>query len=134
MTDRYPRQILVVLQILYGISLGLVKTSICLFYIKIFFIRPFRIVTWIVMAVIVAWSTMVVLTAFLLCRPLAFNWDPTIPGGKCGNQPATFIAVGALNIATDLLVLCLPIPMVWKLQIPRANKIALSGVFGVGFL
>lgn len=127
-------KIIIPLQILYGSTLALIKTSICLFYIRIFSIRSFRIAAQATMGIIIAWGVMVVLTAFLLCRPLAYNWDPTIPGGTCANQDATFIAVGALDVVMDTLILILPLPTIWNLQIPRSNKIALSGIFGLGVL
>jgi hypothetical protein len=106
----------------------------CLFYIRIFFVRSFRIAARIVIALTVAWSTMVVLTAFLLCKPLAFNWDPATPGGSCANQPAAFIAIGALDLIMDCMVLCLPLPMIWNLQISQPHKIVLSAIFGLGIL
>lgn len=127
-------KILVAMQVFYGSVLALIKTSICLFYIKIFFVKPFRIACWIVIAFIICWGTMVVLTGFLLCTPLAFNWDPTIPGGKCANERAAFIAVGVLDLLTDVCVFVLPIPMIWQLQVAKGNKMALFAIFGLGIL
>lgn len=48
------------------------------------------------MGFIACWGIMVILTAFLLCQPLAYNWDQFILGGKCANERAAFIAVGVL--------------------------------------
>lgn len=46
----------------------------------------------------------------------------------------SYVITGAFNIVTDFVVLCLPIPYVWKLKTNQSNKIALTGIFGVGFL
>lgn len=38
------------------------------------------------------------------------------------------------NIISDVLVLVLPLPMIKGLKLPRNQKIALAGIFGLGFL
>lgn len=126
-------QVLVAMQVFYATTLGLIKISICLFLARIFSAaNHFRLWSYAVIAFITAWSTMVILTAFVLCQPVAFNWDNTIPGGKCANQPAAFLAIGILDLMVDLMVLVLPLPMIWNLQLPLTNKIALFAIFGVG--
>ena len=60
-------------------------------------------------------------------------WDPSIPG-VCGNQHAGLLATGIGNIATDLLILSLPVPRVWNMQVSRGSKAALTGIFGIGLL
>jgi hypothetical protein len=70
----------------------------------------------------------------LICKPIEMNWNPTVEGGSCGNQNAAFTAVGIVDIITDLIILILPVPMVYKLQVPRANKIGLCCIFGTGLL
>ncbi len=86
------------------------------------------------MAGCVCWFVPVFLEEIPLCRPFAFNWNPSIEGGRCDNRPAAYLAAGIINLLTDLMVLCLPVPMVWNLQLPRRRKIALSTVFGAGFV
>jgi len=105
-----------------------------MFYTRVFNIRSVRLAAQIICAIIFLWCLTVILSAFLLCRPFAFNWDPTIPDGRCGNRVLSYVLTGVLNIITDVLVLCLPIPVIWNLQMRVANKIALTGVFAVGFL
>lgn len=72
-----------------------------------------------VMIFCICWALMTILIGFCICRPLAYNWDMTIPGGSCADQNAAYVAVGGVDIATDLSVLVLPIPMIRKLQMPR---------------
>lgn len=64
---------------------------------------------------------MCILIAFLICRPLAKNWDQSITTGSCGNQRASWIAIGATDILADVCVMMLPIPMLMKLQMPLAT-------------
>ena len=105
-----------------------------LFYFRIFGTKQsFRISVFIVMAIVWAWSVSVILETFLLCRPLAYNWDTTIRG-TCGNRNATYVVAGTMNLITDLLVMALPVPHIWKLQLNVAKKVALSSVFCLGLL
>ncbi|KAI9875186.1 MAG: hypothetical protein M1830_008779 [Pleopsidium flavum] len=124
---------LIAIQILWATSLMFIKISILLFYMRIFEVRFFRIAAQATMVFVVLWALSVILCGFLLCRPFAYNWDQSIPG-SCGHQILSYILTGALNICTDVMVLSLPIPMVWKLQTDRANKVALTAIFGLGFL
>jgi hypothetical protein len=120
------------IETVYALSMGTIKISILLFFLRIFITKPFRIAAWIGMAVAVLWGVSVVVEGFLLCRPLAFNWDQTIPGGKCGDRNAAFVAAGALNMITDLGIMVLPLPFIWALQMSNSNKVALSTVFLLG--
>lgn len=127
-------QDLVVVQLMWTFSLMFCKFSLLTFYVRIFAIRSFRIMAYVVATIVTGWAISVFLETFLLCRPFAYNWDPTITDFTCGNRNAAYIGAGSLNIVTDLMVLILPIPMVWNLQIPRRNKAILTAVFGMGLL
>ena len=50
------------------------------------------------------------------------------------NFYAYFIGKAIPNICTDLALLFLPIPYIWRLHQSRAQKVALCGVFGLGGL
>jgi len=122
-------------QILWATSLLFTKASILLFYMRIFDVSVtwVRAVSRLATVAITLWCLSVILCGFLLCRPFAFNWDQTIPGGRCGNQILSYILTGSFNIVTDVIVLCLPMPMVWRLQMPLPNKIAVTVIFAIGF-
>ncbi|KAJ5738593.1 hypothetical protein N7493_001748 [Penicillium malachiteum] len=122
------------LETLYGIVLALVKTSIMAFYIRIFGSnRSFRIQVAITMTIVWMWTASVILETFLLCRPLKYNWDTSI-SGVCGDRNAAYVVAGTMNLITDLMVMALPMPHIWKLQLGTAKKVALSGVFSIGLL
>ena len=89
------------------------------------------------MAVCATWAIMTILFAFLICLPLDYNWKmfslkPT--SGNCGNLLSGFTAVGVVDILTDLSILILPLPMIWRLQLPNRNKMALAIILGLGIL
>lgn len=43
------------------------------------------------------------------------------------------IANAVLNISSDLLIMAIPAPLVFKVKIPLRNKLILAGMFFVGF-
>lgn len=77
----------------------------------------------------------VFLTITLGCFPTQKNWQvlPS-PGLKCTFKMQNFYVSTILNVLTDALVLAIPIPLLWQLQVPKRQKIALvlllcSGMF-----
>lgn len=49
-------------------------------------------------------------------------------------QVQFFQAMGSIALVEDIIILCLPIPVFWKLQINSRQKIALTMVFSLGGL
>ncbi|KAJ0166102.1 hypothetical protein CTA2_8648 [Colletotrichum tanaceti] len=121
-------------QTLFAICLGFIKIGITLMLQRIFFVRTFKIAAWITTGLCVCWMFFTILIGIFICQPVAMNWDPTTPGGTCGNQNAAFAAVGFFDLVTDLIILVLPIPMVYKLQLRWPHKVALYVIFGAGAL
>lgn len=76
---------------------------------------------------------MTVLIGFLICRPVEKNWDPTAEG-VCGDRIAGYTAVSVVNVIVDILMLVLPLPMVFNLQVKRGYKVGLFSVFGIGIV
>ena len=67
------------------------------------------------------------------CTPVEKFFDPKIPG-HCVSLIPPDIAWGCMNMLSDLAIAILPIPMIWKLKLPRRGKILLSLVFLSGLL
>ncbi|KAK0617793.1 integral membrane protein [Bombardia bombarda] len=125
-------KILIAVQFLWAISLSLCKISILLLYTKIFSV-PFMIkAAYAMVGFIVAWALTTIFLGFFICRPFAFNWDQSIPGGVCGNQVTSYLATGALNLVTDIVVMLMPLSYLWKLQLKTYKKVALMATFSMG--
>lgn len=122
------------LQFLWALSLAFSKISILLLYSSVFAVPT---VIWTARASIVfiaLWAIATIITGCLICQPFEMNWNPTLPGGHCGDQVLSFTITGVLNLLTDLMVLLLPIPYLVKLQMRLYKKIVLIGVFSIGLL
>ena len=89
-----------------------------------------------IMGVVVAVTYIAVfLTIIFGCYPTQRNWQVVpYPGLKCTFKMQNFYVSTVLNVLTDALVLAIPLPLLWKLQVPKRQKIALvlllcSGMF-----
>ncbi|KAK3952040.1 hypothetical protein QBC32DRAFT_213470 [Pseudoneurospora amorphoporcata] len=122
------------LKFFWALSLGLSKTSILLLYSSVFAVRPVLWTARCAIVFITLWVIGTIMAGLLICRPFARNWDQSIPGGKCGDQVLSFTITGVLNLLTDLVVLLLPMPYLYRLQMRTYKKVVLMGVFGVGLL
>lgn len=85
-------------------------------------------------AVVITWWFGNFFADLLICIPVQHNWNQNIRGAHCGNHRLLYIVTPIPWIVTDLAILILPIPMAWSLQMPRKQKIALTGVFLLGGL
>ncbi|KAL4987808.1 hypothetical protein BDW68DRAFT_101874 [Aspergillus falconensis] len=125
-------KLIIPLQFLWVLSLSCTKVSILFLYLHIFPVRWLVVSSYATMAVIVAWAIATILAGCLICRPFAYNWDKTIPGGHCGDQVTSFTITGIINLVTDVVVLVLPMPNLSRLQMATYKKVTLITVFGLG--
>ncbi|KAL8860981.1 MAG: hypothetical protein Q9178_002494 [Gyalolechia marmorata] len=121
---------------LWTISMALIKVSILLFYRRLF-PRENTTATWrlchlLLMILSVALGVIGVLGFALQCTPVAYNWDLTIPGGRCMNREAFTKFTNMGNIVTDILILVMPISIVWSLHLPKNKKIGVCMLFLLG--
>ena len=126
-------KLMVSYSLIYTFAISTIKLSVLLFYLRVFVGQRFRLITKIVAGVVVVYTLANVLLLVLICRPFAANYDMTV-GGSCGDQPTAYISIGAYNIISDVVILCLPIPMVWRLKAKREMKIGLTLIFLVGLM
>lgn len=127
-------QLYVPTQLLWGASNSCVKLSILDLYTKIFPKPAFRKICYTTMALTLCYFLTVFLETFLMCRPFAFSWDRTVPGGTCANTNLAYMFSGITNLLIDALVVTLPMPMLWGLHLPKPKKMELAGMFGFGYM
>ncbi|TGO65388.1 hypothetical protein BOTNAR_0078g00140 [Botryotinia narcissicola] len=118
--------------VIYVACLGLSKFSLLLFYNRLSPVQWFRNAVYFLMFVVVGHSFALIFALIFLCKPLAMNWDYDILDGTCIDRTAIYIATAALNVATDIALLALVVPMIVDLQMPRIQKVGLIVIFLVG--
>jgi hypothetical protein len=89
-------------------------------------------VTYIVaMIVISGWNIAQLFSVVFICWPVAGFWDKTIQA-TCQNQHLGVYVNAAGNLVTDIAIILLPLPSLWRLHLPRSQKWALFAIFGIG--
>ena len=127
-------QTFVGIQTLYFLNAVLTKVSLLLLYYRIFgVVKKFRIAIYVSLFIVVAYWIPCTIIAFLGCTPFERNWNKTIPG-SCVDLVTFFRWNGICNLLIDFLILLLPLPMVWTLNIPVRQRLELTGIFALGLL
>ncbi|ATY59049.1 integral membrane [Cordyceps militaris] len=92
----------------------------------------------IVVAVIsVLWALGVIFFTTFACTPVSFYWNKSGRDGHCMSRHRYKngnIVFGVLGMVTDFVVLVIPMPTLWKSQMRRKQKIAMTGVLGIGLV
>ncbi|RBR18898.1 uncharacterized protein FIESC28_05820 [Fusarium coffeatum] len=117
----------------YAASLYFTKMSFLFQYYRLMSVSRMRWVYIASMVVVTIWSASQIIGISFLCVPLQAVWDPRIKG-KCFRHQLVMWYVNAIvHIVIDFAIIVMPLPIVWRLQLPRAQKLLLSGIFGLGF-
>ncbi|KKA21752.1 hypothetical protein T310_4273 [Rasamsonia emersonii CBS 393.64] len=123
---------LLIAEILYVSNLVWTKISILMMYYRIFHFPFFKRWAYIIGAFIIIWLILVIFLFIFTCVPIEKQWNPMVPG-HCISLVGIGVANSASTILSDLAILILPIRQIWKLQLRKAEKVALTFAFGLGF-
>ncbi|KAL8851941.1 MAG: hypothetical protein Q9221_003152 [Calogaya cf. arnoldii] len=126
-----------VFQILYAHGMTVIKLSILLFYCRLFpresTSKRWRFCVYAIAAVCIGFFISRITSTIFQCRPMSYFW--TRQGdGKCINELALIYFSQSLSVLTDIFILTLPMPVVWKLRLRKSKKIGVVGIFLLGSL
>ena len=107
------------------------KVAILILYLRIGVQRAFRRLVWACIAVVTDTAIASVTASIFQCTPVRKAWYSDIDG-SCIDVNALFFANAGLDIFQDAFIYILPMRMLYQLQVPRRQKIALILVFAVG--
>lgn len=65
------------------------------------------------------------------CTPVALAWDKTLEG-TCVDVTTVFYSHAGINISLDFIIYITPMPMLWSVQRPIRERMALIVVFAIG--
>ncbi|KAJ6118981.1 hypothetical protein N7471_013601 [Penicillium samsonianum] len=68
-----------------------------------------------------------------MCDPIPSYWTVD-PSGSCLDQRAALIADSVISVVTDGIILVLPLPLTWSLQMSRNKKLRVVGILSAGGL
>ncbi|KAI9803689.1 MAG: hypothetical protein M1833_000601 [Piccolia ochrophora] len=118
--------------ILYTAGYPLSKISLTLFYRRLFVQRWFRVLCWILVGIFICYSVSVNIANICSVIPTNAYWDHDVTPTKAIDGNALFQANAAFNIATDFLLLIMPMTVLWKLKISNTQKLGVSLIFVLG--
>lgn len=112
----------------------LIKASVLFLYHRVFFVsRNFTRGLWAVGLFVFSYSGILAVSSLLQCTPLSHIWDPNVPG-KCKAIPLIGTILAVFNVLTDIVILVMPMPMLWKLHMETKEKLSIMAIFLLGGL
>jgi hypothetical protein len=123
----------------YLFTLTMVELSILVFYLSFATQRKSRILVYICIAILAAVSVVMILIVTLQCpkKPLsALTVGVFVPRGRtyCWELWIVLYWQSCFNIASDLVILVMPMPLLFCLRMHKTKRWSLVAVFSVGLL
>ncbi|KEY69046.1 hypothetical protein S7711_03344 [Stachybotrys chartarum IBT 7711] len=120
----------------YSVLLWLLKGAMCTFYFRLMKdLEGYRGRIYFGFCFIVASWLVVMLNLFLSCRPFSHMWqiNPN-PGLQCqpAISPSLIWTYLSFNVATDLYLIAIPMPMLFKAEMPWFKRTWLVALFSCG--
>ncbi|KAM0705658.1 hypothetical protein Q7P35_007018 [Cladosporium inversicolor] len=120
-------------QIIYPLSLATTKLSFLALYYRVFPPPTMnRVFFWGTTGIIVVYTIIIMFVNAFECPNPSDAWLPSFPSPECNDLKGSYYSMAGINIATDLLVLILPIKPALGLQVNRRRKYAVVGIFMIG--
>ncbi|KAK6223000.1 hypothetical protein QIS74_03845 [Colletotrichum tabaci] len=124
----------------YVLSTAFIKISLLFQYLRIFdqpsFSRRLCIFTIIFTSL---WSLTYSFLGWVPCLPVRAYWDWSVPATRWAYGSltpeifsATYESHSAVNVALDLLVLAIPIPIYFRTNVPFKSKLGLLALLAIG--
>jgi len=130
-TRQLAMECFIISQALYKASINTCKASILLLYLRLFVQRKFRLICWLMIGFVVAFGIATTLGSIFQCQPIQRAWNKHLTG-HCLDTTAFWYANAAFSILGDLLILIIPMPLVYRLNLPLNQRLSLLVVFGLG--
>ncbi|KAL4808625.1 hypothetical protein BDV18DRAFT_88184 [Aspergillus unguis] len=129
------RKFCYVATVLYCPMALLTKIALLSIIIRIF--APYKMKVLFIYAFLAAltiYYTIAEVVKIRMCDPVPAYWTQDDPNAKCLDQRAALIADSVISVVSDLLILTLPLPLTWSLQMSRNKKLRVVGMLSAGGL
>ena len=124
-------QVIYATGIIYTFGTFLFKVSALCLLGRIFPGRRYRWILWATGVFASTYTTIQIFGILFACVPISANWYPSI-AGRCIDLTKLFLACSSCNIATNFILVHLPMPQLWRLKITTAQKFQLTTIFVLG--
>jgi hypothetical protein len=108
--------------------------SILCLYIRIFPETNFH--RYCIVTIVLLTISVLILVPMIIwqCVPIHAIWDLGRSHAQCLNVSGVAYANAGVNLATEIVILILPLPLLHKLRVSKSTKAALYAIFGTGIL
>ena len=137
----WTHRIVVFLEVLYAQQLsstlvfGFTKLSVLLFYKRVFRGNTFNAAVWTMIGIVFVWTVSFFFANLLQCYPIWINWNASgAQADQCIKTNAMYLAQAWTDVLTDIMILSLPVPCIWALQMPARHKVGVTAIFLLGLL
>ncbi|KAG6354181.1 hypothetical protein INS49_004785 [Diaporthe citri] len=124
------------LEILFGIAITTVKFSILWFYWELFAtsggVTHNKRIIQVAAVACTIWFLVMNFLVIFQCIPIHAYWDKLAQPLYCMDTPKLLLAYELTNLFLDVFILCIPMPIVWQLNLKSSKKISLLGIFFLG--
>ncbi|KAL8704957.1 MAG: hypothetical protein Q9201_001903 [Fulgogasparrea decipioides] len=129
---KFASWIFIAIEIVWNAATICVRVSMLLLYMRIFPVRKFHLICWANVGFNGLVFMSIVLGTCLICTPITWSFDKSDPNGKCGDLQSFERYTAVMSLITDAIIVVLPMPMLWGLQMKMQKKVGISIVFGLG--
>lgn len=133
LVEQYFKYLLVVSTYYYS-TVAIPKLAVLALYGRLWTVNPYRTIITVMASVITLTAVVTGVMCLSMCRPFKANWDQSIPGGRCLDKQVFFTWASLPNIVTDVGMLAMPVPILWKLHASKKVKMGLVLTFATGIL
>ncbi|KAJ5982347.1 hypothetical protein N7451_012447 [Penicillium sp. IBT 35674x] len=118
----------------YNLALILSKISALFLFIRIFRTKSLLFATYILMGFLFIAGFWMIVSGFVSCIPISDFWraPPRVAAQHCLPQGPVWYSNAAMQIFSDVVILVIPMPWLYRLQLPQQQKIGIMLVYGVG--
>jgi len=82
--------------------------------------------------VVINWIIMEILYFGVWCRPFYDYWEVPVANEQCSAAIHHLITNAVFNLSSDIMMLCIPLPLLITSKLPRTKKLILCILFSLG--
>ena len=120
--------------VLYTTSYPVSRISLVLLYRRVFIQQWVKKVCWFLISCYIGYAIGSMVADLCAAFPIQSVWNPDIRATRQIEGKALFLANCGFNIATDVILLVLPLVVIWAMKRTRIHKLGLSAIFCLGAL
>ncbi|KAH8688524.1 hypothetical protein BGZ61DRAFT_391910 [Ilyonectria robusta] len=130
----HGRRLMLCCEYFYAFSIASTKFTILTLYWRLFKLSWIRIPIQIMFVISAMWIILRTFMVSFQCIPTRYFWDKSINGHCAINESKFFFGTILAHCVMDIIILALPIIEICKLHLRPRQKLAVIGLFLVGFI